>query len=153
MKPVGLLFGMAFGFMLGWARLTDYDVIRNMLLLREFDLYLMMGAAVTTAAIGTRLLRALGAMSLVGRSPIGWTASKPALSHVYGSMLFGFGWGIAGTCPGPVAAQLGRGQLSAVFTLTGILGGVALYGFLKQRAEKLAAAAAAHGVAGASPGL
>lgn len=35
MNAIALLFGTGFGFVLGWARLTDYDVIRNMLLLRE----------------------------------------------------------------------------------------------------------------------
>ena len=61
MKIAGLLIGIGFGFVLGWSRLTDYDVIRDMLLLREFDVFLMMGSAVATAAIVARVLRAGGA--------------------------------------------------------------------------------------------
>ncbi|HUH91714.1 MAG TPA: hypothetical protein VL742_01045 [Casimicrobiaceae bacterium] len=57
MNAVGLLFGIGFGFVLGWSRLTDYDVIHDMLLLRSFDVFLIMGAAVATAAVGARLLR------------------------------------------------------------------------------------------------
>jgi uncharacterized membrane protein YedE/YeeE len=152
MKLIGFLFGAGFGFMLGWAGLTDYDVIRSMLLFRELDLYFMMGAAMATAAIGVRLLRRLGARSLLG-APVAWSLTKPSSSHVYGSILFGIGWGIAGTCPGPIAAQLGRGQLSALFTTAGVLAGVALFGYAKRRKDHKADAPLATATAGAAPGL
>jgi uncharacterized membrane protein YedE/YeeE len=138
--------------MLGWARLTDYDVIQNMLLFREPDLFLMMGAAMATAAVGARLLRRLGARSLLG-APVAWTLTRPSPNHVYGSLLFGVGWGIAGTCPGPVAAQLGRGQASALFTVAGVLAGVALFGYAKARSERGHRAQPGPAVADAAPGL
>ncbi len=136
MKLIALIFGAGFGFMLSWAQITDYDVIRNMLLFREFDVYFMMGASMATAAIGVRILRAAGARSLIDGTPISWALTKPTRQHVYGSLLFGLGWGIAGTCPGPIAAQLGRGQWAAWFTLAGVFAGVALFGYLKDRAKR-----------------
>jgi uncharacterized membrane protein YedE/YeeE len=105
---------------------------------------------VVTAAIAARILRAAGVRSLVGGAPISWSLSRPTRNHVYGSVLFGVGWAISGTCPGPVAAQLGRGQLAALFTLAGIFAGVVLCGHLKRRAE---AAARMPEVAGVGPGL
>lgn len=138
MKLIALLFGAGFGFMLSWARITDYDVIRNMLLFRELDVYFMMGAAMATAAVGVRLLRAAGVKAVVGGEPVNWTVTNPARHHVYGSLLFGLGWGIAGTCPGPIAAQLGQGQWAAWFTIAGVFAGVALFGYLKERAERSA---------------
>ena len=138
MKLIALIFGAGFGFMLSWARITDYDVIRNMLLFRELDVYFMMGATMATAAVGVRLLRAAGARSLIGGTLINWELTKPTRQHVYGSLLFGLGWGIAGTCPGPIAAQLGRGQWAAWFTVAGVFAGVALFGYLKDRAERAA---------------
>lgn len=153
MNIIGLWFGVGFGFILGWAHLTDYDVIRNMLLFREFDIYLMMGSAVATAAIGTRILRVLGTKSLIGRAAVSWSVTRPTRNHVYGSVLFGLGWGIAGTCPGPIAAQLGRGQLVALFATAGVLAGVALYGYVKQRAKNMAASTRGQEAKGTSPGL
>jgi uncharacterized protein len=135
MNAAGLVFGIGFGFVLGWSRLTDYDVIRDMLLLRKLDVFLLMGAAVATAAIAVRLLRANGVRSLVGRQAISWTVTQPTRNHFVGALIFGAGWAISGTCPGPVAAQLGRGQLAALFTLAGIFSGVALFGYLKRRRE------------------
>jgi uncharacterized membrane protein YedE/YeeE len=150
MRLIALCFGTAFGFLLGWARLTDYDVIQAMLRLREFDLYLLMGSAVATAAVGARLLRAAGARAWLDGSPVAWTVTRPTRSHLLGSLVFGVGWGIAGTCPGPVAAQLGRGQWSAAFTVAGIFAGVALFGYLKRRKDTPAAPT---GTPHAAPGL
>ena len=45
LKTVAFSLGTAFGFVLGWARLTDYDVIRDMLLLRRADVFLLMMSA------------------------------------------------------------------------------------------------------------
>jgi uncharacterized membrane protein YedE/YeeE len=127
LRTVGFLIGTAFGFVLGWARLTDYDVIREMLLLRQANVFLLMMSAMVTAAVGVRALRIFNVHSLLGQVPIGWTVQSVRQRHVIGSMVFGIGWGIAGTCPGPVAAQLGRGQIAAVFTIAGVLTGIVLH--------------------------
>ena len=155
MRAAGLLIGIGFGFVLGWSRLTDYDVIHEMLMLHKFDVFLMMGSAVATAAVAARLLRACGARSLVGGAPIAWNIAAPTRNHLTGSLLFGIGWAVSGTCPGPVAAQLGRGQLAALFTLAGIFCGVALFGYLKRRREAAGTAPRSQELAGATadPGL
>ncbi len=126
-KPVGFAFGVAFGFMLGWARLTDYDVIRDMLLLRQPDVFLLMMSAIATAAVALRVLRARRVLTVLDRTPLEWRTQAPQGRHVAGSVLFGIGWSLAGTCPGPVAAQLGRGQLAAVFTIAGVLTGILIH--------------------------
>jgi uncharacterized protein len=133
MKTVGFTIGAAFGFIVGWARLTDYDVIRDMLLLRHADVFLLMMSAMVTAAIGARLLRAFGVRSLLDAAPIAWTTQPPRRKHIVGSVLFGIGWSLAGTCPGPVAAQLGRGQLAALFTIGGLLTGIHVHDRIRIR--------------------
>jgi uncharacterized membrane protein YedE/YeeE len=99
-KVIGLLGGVVFGFTLAWARLTDPRVIRDMLLLKEAHVFLIMGSAVAIAAIGVRLLKATGARSVVTREPISWNVDRPQTRHVAGSMLFAAGWTVAGTSPG-----------------------------------------------------
>jgi uncharacterized membrane protein YedE/YeeE len=135
LKAVGFTIGAAFGFIVGWARLTDYDVIRDMLLLRHPDVFLVMMSAMVTAAIGARLLRALHVRSVLDARPIAWTTQPPQRKHVVGSVLFGIGWSLAGTCPGPVAAQLGRGQLAALFTIGGLLTGIFVHDRIRVRRE------------------
>jgi uncharacterized membrane protein YedE/YeeE len=127
-RLIAVPFGAAFGFLLVWAGLTDPAVIRAMLLLREPDVFLLMGSAMMVAGVGAHALRAMGARSLVGTEAITWTRARPTRDHIIGSVIFGIGWSIACTCPGPIAAQIGNGQLAALSTAAGLLLGVALRG-------------------------
>jgi uncharacterized protein len=123
-KAAALFGGVLFGFVLGWAQLSDYDVIHKMLLWQEPDVFLLMGSAMATGFIGLRLLRRFGARTVVGAQPVAWRLERPSLTIVAGSALFGVGWSLACTCPGPALTQIGRGQLTGLFTSVGLLLGV-----------------------------
>jgi len=125
-KVVGLFGGAVFGFTLAWARLTDPRVIRDMLLLKEPHVFLIMGSAVAIAALGVRALKANGARAIVTGERIGWVVERPRPRHVAGSALFAMGWTVAGTCPGPVAAMVGEGRLIGLPVAIGIIAGVLL---------------------------
>jgi uncharacterized membrane protein YedE/YeeE len=145
-KLAGFLVGTLFGFIIAWARLSDPQVIRNMLLLREPDVFLLMGSGVLVAALGVRLLRDAGARAFMTGEPIAWSIERPSTRHFAGSALFGLGWSLAGTCPGPVAAMIGEGRLGGVVVAAGLLGGVVLQGAL---AKKRSARTEVLGTAGA----
>jgi uncharacterized membrane protein YedE/YeeE len=121
-----LLFGVGFGFVLGWARLNDPDVIYAMLRLREPYVFLIMGSAIATATLGVRLLRARQARAVLDGSPVSWRIAMPTRDHVLGSILFGLGWSISCTCPGPITVQIGRGEISGAFIAIGLLSGIAI---------------------------
>jgi hypothetical protein len=125
-KAIGLVGGVVFGFTLAWAHLTDPHVIRDMLLLKEPHVFLIMGSAVAIAAIGVRVLKASRARCLATGEPVGWSVERPRTRHVAGSILFALGWTAAGTCPGPVAAMIGEGRLVGVPVVVGLLAGVTL---------------------------
>ena len=42
------------------------------------------------------------------------------------SVLFGLGWSVAGTCPGPVAIMVGEGRFSGLLVVCGLVCGIAL---------------------------
>jgi uncharacterized membrane protein YedE/YeeE len=125
-KPTALVAGGCFGFLLAWARLSDPAVIRAMLLLREADVFLIMGSAIAVAAVGVRLLRAAGLHAVLTGEPIHWSTQRPEPRHVLGSIIFGARWSVAGTCPGPVAAMIGEGHLAGLVVGAGLLLGVAV---------------------------
>ena len=133
---LGLLFGTAFGFVMAWARLSDPAVIGRMLRLQEFDVFLLMGSAVAVAAIGVRLLRAVGARALVTQEPIAWNVERPQRHHILGSLVFGVGWSVAGTCPGPVAVMIGQGRFEGLVIVAGLLVGVSAQGALSRRRRR-----------------
>ena len=147
-KTVGLFGGAVFGFTLAWARLTDPHVIRDMLLLNEPHVFLIMGSAVAIAALGVRVLKATGARAIVTGEPVAWTVECPRPRHVAGSVLFAIGWTVAGTCPGPVAAMVGEGRLVGLPVAFGLVAGVLL-----QRALVARATAETHVPAQATAGL
>lgn len=128
-------FGGLFGFVLAWTQMTDPDVIRTMLLLEDAYLYLVMFSAIGTAFVGVRALRRLRARAVVTGRPIAWTVARPERRHVEGSLVFGAGWGLSSSCPGPIAAQLGQGMAWSAATIAGVVIGVILYGRLLPRAE------------------
>jgi uncharacterized protein len=117
-------FGAVFGFTLGWAQLHDPATIHRMLRFVEPDVFLLMGSAIATAAIGTRLLKLGRAQVWFGDGPVSWKIVKPERRHVIGSVLFGLGWGFACVCPGPAAVLIGRGHLSGLLVAAGMMVGI-----------------------------
>jgi len=126
-RLAGLGIGLAFGVVLSWSGMTSPVVIRGALLFHHAYLFLFFGSAVLTATAGCCLLRRLGAHALVGGEPIGWDPQPPARRHIAGSVVFGIGWGIADACPGPIATQLGQGAWWGLWTLAGVVIGVAVF--------------------------
>jgi len=57
---LGLLFGIAFGFLLQKGGATDYDVITGQLLLTDFTVLKLMLSAIIVGVIGFHLLRDFG---------------------------------------------------------------------------------------------
>ena len=109
-RPLAALaLGAVFGFLLAWTRMSDPDAIRRMLLLEEAYFFLIFFAAIPVAFVGTRLVRRGVRTSLLTREPISWQTARPERRHVVGSVVFGAGWAISSSCPGPIAAQLGQG--------------------------------------------
>ena len=120
-------FGIAFGFLITWGQFSDPTRIREMLLLEDPYLYLMMGSAIAVAFAGLWLLRRRNARTLLTQEPIDVERAGLERRHVVGAATFGLGWAIAATCPAPVAAQLAQGVTWSLLTIAGILLGVELY--------------------------
>lgn len=133
LKLVGVAAGLGFGIVLSWAQLTKPTVIREMLLLHEPDVFLLMGSAILVAAIGCRVLRATGMRAFASGELIQWKVQPVQRRHVVGSALFGVGWSVAGTCPGPAAAMIGEGKLGGLAVVAGILAGVLIQQMFARR--------------------
>jgi uncharacterized membrane protein YedE/YeeE len=132
-KLVGVIVGMGFGFVIAWAGVTDPAIIRKMLLIQEPDVFLLMGSAIIVAGLGVRVLRLLRLRSFVTREPIAWATTPVQSRHIAGSALFGAGWSVACTCPGPVAAMIGQGHATGLVVAAGLVAGIAIRNRLGSR--------------------
>jgi uncharacterized protein len=84
------------------------------------------------AALGHWLLRKLNARSSDGL-PITIQNKPVNKGQIYGGILFGFGWAIAGACPGPLYALAGAGFLLVLPVIGAALLGTWTYGLLQSR--------------------
>ena len=126
--------GVILGFVFDWARLTDPDTFHDMLTLASPDVFLLMGSAVAVAAAGVHLLR--GRRALLTGEPIGIETPPVQRAHVVGGLIFGTGWAIASSCPGPLVAQLGAGRALALATSAGVVCGVLAQVQIARRAAR-----------------
>ena len=127
-----LLFGAYFGIVLTKAQVISAYKIRAMFLFREPDLYLIIGSAVAVGALSVFLIKRFHPATISGE-PLSIPGKPLNKGTVIGGFLFGLGWFITGTCPGPIYAQIGSGEFFAFFTLAGALLGVWLFALLKPR--------------------
>ena len=119
------LVGMSFGFLIVASRLSDYTVIHDMLLLREADVFLLMGSSF---AVAMPLLWILRRRSW--KTPIGGELQLNRVpnerKHVYGGAMFGAGWAGAGTCPGPAIGMAVSGGFLGIVVMAGLGSGIIL---------------------------
>lgn len=52
---------------------------------------------------------------------------------LFGSALFGIGWGIAGICPGPALVLLGTGSIKGAVFVAAMLVGMGLFALLERK--------------------
>jgi hypothetical protein len=130
LQPVlGLLTGIAFGFLLQKGGVTEYGVILGQLLLLDFTVVRVMLTAVLVGMIGVFAMKAAGKVRLHCRSgTIGAT--------VVGGLVFGAGFALLGYCPGTAAGAVGDGALDALFGMAGIVLGAGIYARLYPRIER-----------------
>jgi uncharacterized protein len=118
--------GVVFGVTLCWTGMSSPEVLRDGLLFRSAYLFLFFGAAVITAFLGLRVLKARQTRAVLTGERIAWTPLPPERRHIVGSLLFGAGWAIADACPGPIATQLGQGVWWSLATIAGLTVGLRL---------------------------
>ena len=126
---IGLLLGIAFGFLLHKGGATSYDVIISQLLWQDFTVVKIMLSAVIVGMIGVHALKSLGLAELHPKpGSVGMT--------VIGGLIFGVGFGLLGYCPGTVAGAVGQGRLDALFGgVVGMLLGAGIFAALYGRLE------------------
>jgi uncharacterized protein len=127
-----LLLGVWFGIILTKAQVISWYKIRNMFFFREPDLYLIIGSGVAVGALSVFLIKRFRLRAFSGEA-LSIPGKDLTRGTVVGGFLFGLGWFITGTCPGPIYAQIGSGELWACFTLAGALAGAFAYAMARPK--------------------
>lgn len=129
----GVIFGLAFGFLLQKGGVGKFNVLIGQLLLQDFTVAKVMLNAIVVGMIGVFTLHHFAQLNL---------HIKPARigANIIGGLLFGAGFALMGYCPGTAAAALGQGSWDALFGMAGLVVGSWLFaelsGWTKRTIEK-----------------
>lgn len=127
----GLLFGVAFGFLLHKAGVSDYNVLIGALRLTDLTVMRVMISAILVGSIMIYMLGKFG----MARPHI-----KPTqyANNIIGGLVFGVGFGLWGYCPGTGAAALGQGSWDAAWGIFGMVIGSYVYALTIPKLKKMA---------------
>jgi uncharacterized membrane protein YedE/YeeE len=121
-----LFWGLGFGFIISRCGAVRFDYIRDMFLFKSAQLYFVIGGAIAVALPVFWVLR-----NRVPRLP--WPHRRLTPGTLPGAAIFGIGWALTGTCPGPAVVQVGEGHFVALATVAGILVGNLCYEAVHRR--------------------
>ena len=128
-----LLVGIVFGIVMFKSEAASWFRIYEMFQFQSFHMYGIMGSALTLGVIGTWLIKRYNLKSIDGQ-PIKFKPKDKSFSrYMYGGIIFGLGWALAGSCPGPVYTLIGAGYLPVLVVLLGALIGTFIYGLLRHK--------------------
>ena len=111
------LLGMLMGIVLSYIGFSNFSELHKMFLFSDLRMLLTFAGAVAFASLVFNYF--------MHGLPQTKKPMHPGI--IPGSVLFGAGWAISGSCPSIALVQLGEGQAAALFTLLGILFGVWFY--------------------------
>ena len=123
---IGIVFGLALtkGEAISWYRMHE------MFHFQSFHMYGIFMTAVPVGALSILLFRRLKLQSRNGER-IDQPIKIYRHGFIIGGLIFGFGWALTGTCPGPLYAQIGAGYLVTIVTFISALLGTWVYAYLK----------------------
>jgi len=124
---IGFLFGLALfkGEAVSWFRMQE------MFHFNGFQIFGFFFSAIPTAALCIFLINKFSIKAAGGET------IKPHKKYfnkgiIYGSALFGIGWGLTGACPGTIYVQIGSGYFISIAILLSALAGTWIYSYLKE---------------------
>lgn len=127
-----VLLGLVFGFVFVKAEIISWWRMQEMFRFQSFHMYGIIGSAIITAMASIYLLKKFDVKTMDGAS-IHIPAKPFNKGTIIGGLVFGIGWAITGSCPGPLYALIGMGNLTVILTLLSALAGVWIYGWFDDK--------------------
>ena len=128
-----LLVGLVFGIVLTKSEAVSWYRIYEMFHFQSFHMYGIIGVAVITGIIGIQFIKRTNINDITGNPITIADKEKGFTGYLVGGIIFGLGWGLVGTCPGPIYILIGAGFIGIGVVLIGALLGTYLYGVLKDK--------------------
>lgn len=128
-----LFIGIFFGIVMYKSEAASWFRIYEMFQFQSFHMYGIIGSALILGIIGVQLIKRNKLKSFFGETIKIEPKEKGIWQYLYGGIIFGLGWALAGACPGPIYTLIGAGYVSILVVLAGALLGTFLYGLLQKK--------------------
>ncbi len=127
------IIGTLFGIVMYKSEAASWFRIYEMFQFQSFHMYGIIGSALALGVLGVYLIKKYRLKSIDGE-PIKITPKEKGFSrYLYGGVIFGLGWALAGSCPGPIYTLIGAGYFSVIVVLAGALAGTFIYGLIRDK--------------------
>jgi len=127
------LIGIFFGIVMFKSEAASWFRIYEMFQFQSFHMYGIIGSALVLGVIGVQIIKRKNLKSFFGQRITFIPKEKSFSRYMYGGIIFGLGWALAGACPGPIFTLIGAGFMPILIVFAGSLLGTFIYGLLRKK--------------------
>ena len=134
MRVVAYLFiGIFFGIVMFKSEAASWFRIYEMFQFQAFHMYGIIGSALVLGVLGIQWIKKTKAKDFNGEEIQFIPKNKSFSRYMFGGIIFGLGWALAGACPGPIYTLIGAGYVSVIVVFLAAIFGTFLYGILRDK--------------------
>jgi uncharacterized membrane protein YedE/YeeE len=128
-----LLVGVFFGIVLVKSEAVSWFRIYEMFRFQSFHMYGIIGTAIASGILFIQISKKGYIKSIMGTDIFVPKKDPGFKRYIIGGTIFGLGWALIGTCPGPMYILLGTGVWSMIIVICAAVLGTFIYGLLKNK--------------------
>ncbi len=134
MRTIMYLFiGILLGITMFKSEAASWFRIYEMFKFQSYHMYGIIGSALIIGITGIQLIKKFEIKSFYGEKIALNPKTKSFKRYMFGGVIFGLGWSLAGVCPGPMFTLIGVGYIPLVIVLLSSIIGTFLYGLFKDK--------------------
>ncbi len=128
-----IIIGFLFGMTLYKVEAVSWFRIFEMFHFQSFHMYGIIFSAVAFGILGEQLISRLHLRNIKGQELHVPPKAPQYKRYIFGGIIFGLGWAMAGICPGPMFILMGAGYTVLVVFLASAMFGTFVYGLLRNK--------------------
>ena len=128
-----LFIGILFGITMFKSEAASWFRIYEMFKFESFHMYGIIGSALVIGMIMVQAIKRFKIKSIYGETIRFQPKEKRYSRYIFGGIIFGLGWALAGACPGPMFTLVGVGYIPILIVILFSVLGTFLYGILRNK--------------------
>lgn len=132
-KLIFIIVGFVFGIIMYKSEAASWFRIYEMFRFESFHMYGIIGTALAFGILFIQLIKRYKIKSFDGDPILIEDKDRSFARYMYGGIIFGLGWALAGACPGPIFVLIGAGFVPVLIVLIAAILGTFVYGVVKDK--------------------